>query len=249
MNDFLTDDRWQRIKRDEILVPEFYEKHLTEIMAHWGLNLSGRYCLVDKGSVGFREFWRLQKKGVDTIVYTADDEPVFIEEKIVKWPLNNKRHTAFALETQSCTVPGLEKPGWMEYCEANILLYCFEMEDRERLEGHCIDFPALKAWFWEQYSTFYRHRMKEHNKTETRLVPISQVKKNIKKYQQFESCAGRGSVMPSKQLSLPLSFYNITPTDEWEYTGDGYEPRTILSPSPFNSLAGHDRIASHDRKR
>lgn len=158
MNDFYDDDAWQRQQRDEILAPGFYKQY-----AH-----DGRYVFVDKGRLKSI----MRKRAVDTIVQGKKGTAVCFEEKIVRWP--GFVYPAFFLETESCTIEGLESSGWMVYGEADFLFYCFQQENGDLL-CYLIDFPALKAWFWPLESTFRGHRMSTRNRTFGRLVPISVV--------------------------------------------------------------------------
>ena len=99
---FHLDNEWQRAIRDAVLVPGFY-----------GRIKSGRYVFMDKGRLSDI----LQKRyAVDTFIQADNGDASAIEEKIIRFPVKKgKPHTAFCLETRSCTVPGHESPGWMAY--------------------------------------------------------------------------------------------------------------------------------------
>jgi hypothetical protein len=139
MNDFDRDDAFAKRMRDCRLAPQFYGRYTVE----------GRYVFLDKGRLARA----LQRKAVDTIVQGRDGAAVAIEEKIVRWPKSGRPYTAFSLETHSCTVPGRESPGWMRYCVADYLLYCFQQPD-DGLICHLIDFPKLQAWFNQHEDAF-----------------------------------------------------------------------------------------------
>lgn len=164
MSDFFADDDWQKRIRDEILVPQFYQRHA----------LDGRYVLLDSGGLATR----LQKEmGVDTVFQVAGGEMVSVEEKIVRWP--GYPYSTFCLETDSCTVPGRESPGWMHYSAADFLLYCF-VTVNHGLDCHLIDLPKLKAWFWPlagQFEVF--GPLPTLNRTMGRKVPIVDVHANV----------------------------------------------------------------------
>ncbi|MBF0182232.1 MAG: hypothetical protein HQM03_19625 [Magnetococcales bacterium] len=164
MSDFFADDDWQKRIRDEILVPQFYQRYA----------LDGRYVLLDRGGLATR----LQKEmGVDTVFQVAGGEMISVEEKIVRWP--GYAYSAFCLETDSCTVPGRESPGWMHYSAADFLLYCFVTVDHG-LDCHLIDLPKLKAWFWPlagQFDAF--GPLSTLNRTMGRKVPIVDVHVNV----------------------------------------------------------------------
>lgn len=166
MNDFRRDNDWQRRVRDEVLGPGFYGS----------CAMHGRYVFLDKG----RLVSLLQKRfAVDTVVQGKDGAAYCIEEKIVRWPTNGKAHTAFALETDSCTKPGRESLGWMHYGKADFLLYCFQQANGE-LDCHLIDFPALQRWFWEHEDDFpVFGPLKTLNGTKGRVVPIERVQEAV----------------------------------------------------------------------
>jgi len=163
MNDFVRDNEWQREQRDNILVPGFYQRYAFD----------GRYVLIDKGR--FANI--LQRRfEVDTIMQAGEGNAIALEEKIVRWP--GYTYTAYTLETESCTNPGHESEGWMRYGQADYLLYCFQNE-HDGLDCHLVDFPKLKAWFWERVETFPTFLMQTKNRSAGRKVPISAVQKAI----------------------------------------------------------------------
>ena len=169
MNDFERDNEWQRRMRDNILAPLFYVRY----------SLDGRYVFIDKGRLAST----LQKRfAVDTIAQSKSGDAVCIEEKIVRWPTfpngkpKDRGYTAFALETQSCTVPGRESDGWMVYGKADYLLYCFANLEQTALICYLVDFPKLQAWFWEREHEFPPFQMLDTiNRTRGRVVPIADV--------------------------------------------------------------------------
>lgn len=128
---FERDNDWQRRVRDRFL-PAFYR------------NTYGRdaFIFLDKG----RCSTLIQKRlAVDTIA--SRGIVTCIEEKFCRSPFPN-----FFLETESCTVEGLESQGWMRYGEADILLYAFcdNADNPTCLDTYLIDFPRLRGWFFEQ---------------------------------------------------------------------------------------------------
>ena len=172
MNNFKNDDTWAKQKRDTILVPEYYEKYCK-----------GRYLLIDESTVPTPVFWYLQRQaGIDTII-SKDKRAIGIEEKIVRYPTyKGEPHTAYTLETRSCTVEGHERDGWMKTSRADFLLYCFETDDGS-LDCHSIKMSALQTWFWQclegNWNMFPTHTMKNENKSETKIVNIELVKKHV----------------------------------------------------------------------
>jgi len=151
VNDFASDNAYQRGKRDSILVPYLYERYFH-----------GLYRLCDHDRT-------LQLSGVDTIISTMR-QTVTIDEKIVR-----KQHTALALETWSCAVPGYVKPGWMFNSDADRLLYCFAF-DEAMLDCWWFDMQKLIKWFWPIERTFKLFRRQERNKTAGRVVPLKNLR-------------------------------------------------------------------------
>lgn len=166
VNDFDRDNAWQRRMRDEILGPAFYERYSSR----------GKYVFVNKGRLADL----LQRQfSVDTIIQADDGRAICVEEKIVRWPSSGKAHTAFALETESCTKPGREAPGWMRYGQADYLLWAFETMDHD-LDCYVIDFPKLQAWFGMVQENYPRFGpLPTLNGTQGRVVPIVDVMRNV----------------------------------------------------------------------
>lgn len=169
---FHRDNAWQRQVRDKILGPGFYGAYA----------LDGRYVFLDRG----RLVTLLQKRfAVDTIIQGRDGAAFCIEEKIVRWPSSGKAHTAFALETDSCTKPGHKSPGWMHYGKADFLLYCFQLQNDD-LDCHLIDFPVLQRWFWEREDEFHVFGpLKTLNASKGRLVPIDRVHAEVRAWRRL----------------------------------------------------------------
>lgn len=162
MNDFRADDAFQRDLRDRILVPHLYQARAD-----------GHFVLMDKGRLAT---FMQRRAAVDTIAQAKSGEAVSIEEKIVRWP--GYPYKAFCIETESCTVPGHESPGWMVYGQADYLLYCFHQAD-DSLDCHMIDFQCLKQWFWPLENTWPPFQMPTKNRTRGRRVPISEVREAV----------------------------------------------------------------------
>lgn len=163
MNDFTIDNDWQRRVRDDVLAPGFYGKYA----------FNGRYVVIDKGALATQ----LQRDfAVDTIAQGRDGAAVCIEEKIVRWA--GRAYTAFALETKSCTLPGLEKPGWMFYGRADFLLYAFQLQSGD-LDCWLINFPKLQEWFWPRETTFPVFQMPSRNRSAGRVVSINAVSDGV----------------------------------------------------------------------
>ena len=147
--------------RNKILVPQFYKKQFD------------RYELMDGP-----EHRREQRRGIDSIGWRGEKQITF-DEKIVEWP--GYPYTAFALEDISNTITGAD--GWMRWGMARWLLYCFSNHNDTALSCYAIDFPALKAWFWEKLredpDAFPVSRSREWNRTQVRIVDIDLVRSAV----------------------------------------------------------------------
>ncbi len=157
MNDFIIDDVEQREVRNQLLIPNLYERFFA-----------GRYAVADSDMA-------LQKRGIDTVVKNKKSD-VYIEEKIVRW--KGRTYTAVCLETKSCTLPGLESPGWMHYSEADFLLYCMRTECGN-LDIYLMQLQHLKEWFWEKYNSWPLHVEKDRNRTASRIVPLDAIRVEV----------------------------------------------------------------------
>lgn len=164
------DDLWQKTMRDRFYIP-FYEHTAYR----------GRFTLIDK-SVCSKA---IQKQGIDTTFQVSHNASLCREEKIVRWP--GFVYPYFFCETKSCTVPGHESIGWMEYTIADDLFYGFVQDGEQAIDAYLIrNFQKFKKWFWEMYEVrkhdkyLREHRYKEHtnhfeNRTCGLLVPIADV--------------------------------------------------------------------------
>ena len=155
LNTFNADDKWEKEVRNKYLIP-FYN-----------ITFNNKYVLCDKG----RSATLLQKRfDIDTIAQHPDGQNVImIEEKFQR-----KSWGSLFLETKSCTNPGRESPGWMSYCEADLLVYIFV--DRE-IELYMYHFQELKDWFWRQEKnvTWITKRTNQSNHTEGKIVPLKSI--------------------------------------------------------------------------
>jgi hypothetical protein len=167
MNDFFVDDIEQKTVRNQLLTSNLYERFFA-----------GRYNFADSDMA-------LQKRGIDTVVRNKRSD-VYIEEKIVRW--KGRVYTAICLETKSCTLPGLDSPGWMHYGEADFLLYCMRTEGGG-LDAYLIQFPHLKKWFWEKYDSWPLHVEKERNQTASRIVPLDEIRADVGVTEGFDAIA------------------------------------------------------------
>jgi hypothetical protein len=157
MNEFYSDDEFQRRKRDTVLVPEFYEAFFR-----------GRYCFFDDP-----QHRKYQDRGMDTFIRGEDGAYATIEEKIVRY--KGRDYTAVCLETESCTVSGFEKKGWMHYSEAKVLLYCMATED-DTLHPYAFDMQKLREWFWDVGPQHWPlHVERSRNCTASRIVPLEEI--------------------------------------------------------------------------
>lgn len=120
----------------------------------------------------------------DTVIQKGGWISYGVEEKVVAWPATDQPYTALFLETDSCTNPNHERPGWMATCQADLLLYAFEIKDVGLLI-YLFPFPRLKDWFWHMYLPHLptpdtgRSVMPDHNRTAGRIVPIATVIRSV----------------------------------------------------------------------
>lgn len=157
---FRDDMEWTRQMRDRYLI-KFYEQYSN-----------GRYVFIDGNSTCTDV---LQKKlAVDTIYQARDGQLHYVEEKIERWP--GYERSNFALETESCTVQGREKDGWMRYAQSDLLLYGFALEDEEGIDLYTLRFQPLRRWFDGVNKRNYKqHTMDTLNRTRFWKVPITDV--------------------------------------------------------------------------
>lgn len=169
MGDFERDDQWQREQRDNILMPKLYER-MRDTGKFFGYQVGDNYIFLDKG----RCSTLVQKKfSVDTFIKTKRGRAFGIEEKIVRW--HGVIYDAYCLETQSCTIAGREKHGWMIYGEADLFLYCFQQEDHSLL-CHLLNFQKLKRWFRKQENLSDFRMEHTNNKSAGKLATIKKIR-------------------------------------------------------------------------
>jgi hypothetical protein len=159
---------------------EKYRHLLAVLYTHYCYE--GRYVFVNQSACSSRIQQELK---TDTLIQKNAGVSHGIEEKIASWPeYKNKPHTAFFLETRSCTNKGYESAGWMVTCQADLLLYAFEVKDLG-LVAYLMDFPQLQQWFWETYlphllpAAEKRWIMRDANRTEGMLVAIATVVRHV----------------------------------------------------------------------
>ncbi len=153
----------------------YSEKQRTKLKSFYSTKaFEGRYVFINKASSPVSQ--KLQNMAIDTIFQISDSKEIYIEEKIVRWP--GYKYTAFVFETDSCTVIGREKSGWMKYGEFDFLLYGFEQASGD-IEAYSIPFPKLKEWFWNNYTTYPATQTIQINHTFCRIVPIKDVESHV----------------------------------------------------------------------
>lgn len=163
MNDFTRDNEGQKRVRNLVLGPGLYGPFSQD----------GRYVYIDKGRLAST----LQKQfAVDTIMQRLNGDAACVEEKIVRWP--GYAYRFVTLETNSCTVPGRESPGWMVYGKADLLNYAMCQADGNVLV-HLVDFARLQESFWKVYKNFEETITEQINRTACRKVPLSWIEENV----------------------------------------------------------------------
>jgi hypothetical protein len=160
--------------------PENYDfgvkkyRHLLDIFyRHYAYD--GRFVLIgDITRSHFSDILQRQLK-TDTVIQKGGFLSYGVEEKVVAWPDSDQPYEAFFLETRSCTNPGHESEGWMRTCQADVLLYAFEIKEVGLLL-FLFSFARLKQWFWESYlpslsrPDYGRSVMRDENRTEGYVV-------------------------------------------------------------------------------
>lgn len=121
---------------------------------------------------------------MDTMIQKSKYVSYSVEEKVVSWPEQDEPYSAFFLETRSCTNEGHQSAGWMDTCEADRLLYAFEIKGVGLLI-YFLPFPRLKQWFRDVYlpslprPDYGLSVMPDENRTEGRVVEIASVVKAV----------------------------------------------------------------------
>lgn len=156
-------------------------RHLLAVLYHHYC-YEGRYVFVNQSAFSCLVQQELK---TDTLIQKDAEVSNGVEEKMVRWPEYKQRpHTAFFLETRSCTNKGHESDGWMRTCKADLLLYAFEIKDLG-LVAYLMDFPQLQRWFWGTYlphlppGAEQRWIMRDKNHTEGILVAIAMVVSHV----------------------------------------------------------------------
>lgn len=156
INDFYTDDAWQKEMRDTFLVPYYRE------------TFAGFLLFDGKDDFSLS----MQARGIDTLTWRSSAALHSFEEKMARF--KGKVYDAICLETHTCTVPGHIEKGWMYYCEAEFLFYGIETGQGD-LDCLLIPFKKLQPWFWDHYREFPIHVMPGKNRSETRVVKIDRI--------------------------------------------------------------------------
>jgi hypothetical protein len=102
---------------------------------------------------------KLQHRGIDTIFQVSADESKCLEEKIV-FMKTDEVYSRIFLETESCTVPGLESDGWMHHTEADELYYGIVTKNEQAMFLYIVhEFQKVRTWFFQMYELYllYEH--------------------------------------------------------------------------------------------
>ncbi len=152
------------------------EKYQDLLDAHFYPHISGGQQTKRFDSESVHDKTCQRKLKVDLEIQLNDGFWHFVEEKVVRWPENNRPHKAFYYETESCSRSGLITPGWMQDSETEYLMYAFEILDCG-LDIYLSAFQKLKTKFWEELNKnpycFKCHRNRGKNESQGRIVPIS----------------------------------------------------------------------------
>jgi hypothetical protein len=169
--------------------PENYDfgvkkyRHLLDIF-YKHFCYEGRFVSIgDSTRSPFSDILQRQLK-TDTVIQKGSFLSFGVEEKVVAWPESNQPYDALFLETRSCTNAGYESDGWMKTCQADLLLYAFEIKEVGLLL-YLFPFPPLQRWFWDTYlphlprPDYGLSVMRDENRTEGRVVPLASVVKAV----------------------------------------------------------------------
>lgn len=166
-----------------------FSKHKDVLLKdYWGkLSYEGRYVLT--GS----EFLQ-RTHGIDVIIQTKNDESdIKIDTKHIRGD-----YSKLFIEELSCSVPGIEKDGWLikENGHPDYIIHvmnplcsrCYDKCDicnkpiRENMKGWISHFSKLRDWYLPQYKNdeletkYPLKTMKQINKTTGRNIPIKTLK-------------------------------------------------------------------------
>ena len=167
-NTFLQQDTQSRAVRDRLFAPLYRE------LAASPENM----CFIDGAARDPHLSLWLQQKGVDTMLVARHGQMVSIDEKI-----RHSRYDDILLETESCTIAGREKKGWMYEGTATLLAYAFYCTQPSMyLDVYFIDFSALKHWFfgstrdWKMIAPKYN---REVNQTRSYPIPLPLIAQKV----------------------------------------------------------------------
>ena len=157
------------------------------------INLYNKLC--GKGS-WHKVGKELQDKGID------------IEDKATGETYENKvvrgKYTAMTLETESCSVAGHEKDGWMKYSEADWLMYGFG--EKNIITLHQLDLQELKVWFWKNYTNFAITKTEQINESICRVVPMEALEPFIVKTFTIKK---EKNIVPPKRVNKEVTTEEI----------------------------------------
>lgn len=101
------------------------------------------------------------------------------EEKLAAWPGSGEPHSHICFETESNSNPGLVTKGWGFTCQANYLVYAFEILPLNLLDIFLINLPALKDYLLPEYKKnprrFPSFRNEDRNRSQGILVGIGEI--------------------------------------------------------------------------
>lgn len=147
---------------------------------------------------------KLQSREIDVFMqYWKDDViSIGVEEKIQR-----AQWGSLFVETDSCTVNGYERIGWVESLEADYLNYGFGIKDPNcrvntdtpddyiALDTYWIQFPPFREWFQANLSLFEEKITHQSNHSAGRIVPILPMTKY-----PSSPCLARSGVLVERYL-------------------------------------------------
>jgi hypothetical protein len=164
------DDKRQRDTRERFYLPLYKQIAFEE-----------RYTDLGKSACSMR----LQKDGIDAVLQTGPYSSECVEEKTV-FLEGDQPYRCIFLETESCTNPGHESPGWALYTEADKVHYGMVTANELAMFLYILqEFQKIRMWFRQMYERYphsdvlqrryRRHTMPTENRTSGLLVPITDI--------------------------------------------------------------------------
>ncbi len=178
IDEYTEKNDWQIRLRDRYIKP-FYEQTCKD----------AKYVFVDGNARPDTCSYYLQKNvGMDTFAMTSKGTSSAIDEKIDK----HYGSPNFMIETESCTVEGHKKEGWIYYSLIDLLFYAFVLPEEKGLDLYIIHFRPFQTWFIQTWMPANGNNIKKNhimpdtlNHTKCMKVPIREVTRAMRNTRRF----------------------------------------------------------------